>query len=241
MKEYGLIGKILKHSFSPNFFNKKFSVEQIDAKYYAIELEDISLFPKWLQNNNYSGLNVTIPYKESIIPFLDNLDETAAAIGAVNCIQFKNGKRIGFNTDIIGFVHSLKPLLEAHHNAALILGTGGASKAVQVSLRNLNIPFVVVSRTAKENGLNYEQLNESIIEHHKIIINTTPLGMHPDVESLPALPYQYVSKQHLLYDLVYNPSQTAFLSEGKKRGATIKNGLEMLELQALAAWEIWNA
>ncbi len=240
MKEYGLIGKTLKHSFSPQFFNDKFLVQKIDAQYHAFELAEIEHFPALLQQKKLSGLNVTIPYKESIIPFLDTLDQTAAAIGAVNCIQMHKGELKGFNTDIIGFTTSLKPLLASHHNAALVLGSGGASKAVQAGLHSLNIPFQLVSRKAQNGSLSYEQLNEELIEQHKIIINTTPLGMHPNVEMHPQIPYSAISAKHLLYDLVYNPALTSFLAIGKAQGATIKNGLKMLEGQALAAWAIWN-
>ena len=186
------------------------------------------------------GLNVTIPYKETVISFLDELDETAAAVGAVNTIAFSNGKTTGFNTDCYGFEMSLKPFLKSHHHAALVLGTGGAAKAVCFVLKKLGIDFLQVSRTPGTGKISYEKIDQAIINAHKIIINTTPLGMHPNVESLPAIPYQFVSDEHLFYDLVYNPAETAFLKKGKESGAATINGLEMLHLQAAKSWEIWN-
>lgn len=240
MKVYGLIGKTLRHSFSPRFFNNKFSIENIDAVYQAFELPDIHSLAPLLRDEDIAGLNVTIPYKESVTPLMDSLDDTAAMIGAVNCIQVHKGQIRGYNTDIIGFKKSLEPLLRPQHDAALILGTGGASKAVQAALRLLQLPYSTVSRDTSAGDISYEALDERLIREHKLIINTTPLGMYPDVHTLPNLPYESISRQHLLYDLVYNPECTAFLASGRDKGAVIKNGQEMLELQALAAWEIWN-
>ena len=195
-------------------------------------------------SKKWQGLNVTIPYKEQIIPFLNEVDDLATQIGAVNTIQFskKEGQTFlkGFNTDVIGFETTLKPLLQTHHTRALVLGTGGASKAVTYVLTKLNIPYVYVSREAGLNKLGYEELTSEIISTHTLIINTTPLGMFPDSESYPNIPYNAISEKHLLYDLVYNPVKTQFLLQGEARGATIKNGLEMLINQAEAAYEIWN-
>lgn len=240
MKVYGLIGKTLRHSFSPGFFNKKFCIEKIDAEYRAFELADIELSRYLLHDKNIAGLNITIPYKESIIPFLDHLDDTAEMIGAVNCIQMHKGQLKGYNTDIVGFTRSLRPLLRPQHDSALILGTGGASKAVQAGLRLLQIPYSIVSRDPAAGELGYEQLDETMVRKYKVIVNTTPLGMYPNNDTLPSIPYGGITQQHLLYDLVYNPGLTAFLASGQDKGAIIKNGQEMLELQALAAWDIWN-
>jgi shikimate dehydrogenase len=185
-------------------------------------------------------LNVTIPYKEVVIPFLDELSKAAAQVGAVNCIRFKDGKKTGYNTDVIGFTKSLQPLLQPHHNRALILGTGGAAKAVMYALQELAVPYTIVSRQAANGALSYDSLDQATMELHTLIINTTPLGMYPKVDTLPEIPYQYLTSRHLLYDLVYNPAATLFLQRGAAQGATIKNGHEMLILQAEASWEIWH-
>ena len=244
MKQFGIIGFPLSSSFSRNHFNEKFEAEKIDAQYDLFPLENIELFPSLITDKSFSGMNVTIPYKQAVMKYLDGLDETASEIGAVNVIQFKreNGKQKtkGYNTDAIGFENSLLPLLQPHHNKALVLGTGGASKAVAYILKKNNIPFTFVSRSKKEGQYTYEELTQEIIENTPIIINTTPLGMYP-VDSCPDIPYEYISKQHLLYDLVYNPAKTVFLAKGEKQGAAIKNGLDMLYGQAKAAWDIWNA
>ncbi|MFN8285010.1 MAG: shikimate dehydrogenase [Chitinophagales bacterium] len=242
MKQFGLIGYPLSHSFSKGYFTEKFAKENItDCRYDIFPLEKIEDFTELCNTHNkLAGLNVTIPYKEKIIPFLDELDETAANIGAVNTIKFSDHKRIGFNSDAYGFEMSLKPLLKSHHTSALILGTGGASKAVEYVLKKLGIDYQYVSRNKSEKAIAYEEVNDSIIQHSALIINCSPIGMYPNIDSAPDIPYQFLTDNHLLYDLIYNPEETQFLTEGKQRGAQTKNGLEMLYLQAERSWEIWN-
>ncbi|WP_108823198.1 shikimate dehydrogenase [Dysgonomonas sp. Marseille-P4361] len=246
MDIYGIVGNPLAQSFSPRFFNEKFKTENINAEYLKFEIADISLFPKIISSNpNLKGLNVTIPYKEKIIPFLDELEPQAKEIGAINVIKVSNKggktKLIGFNSDLVGFQNSISPLInKTIHKRALILGTGGASKAVAKGLENLNIIYKFVSRTPQEGQLSYDELNKDTFDQYSIIVNASPIGTYPKVEEAPSIPYQYINHNHLLYDLVYNPAETMFLSLGKKQGATTKNGAEMLKLQALAAWEIWN-
>lgn len=242
MKQYGLIGYPLSHSFSKGYFAEKFLKENItDANYDVFPLEKIDDFTALYQNKeNLIGLNVTIPYKQQVIPFLDELDETSANIGAVNTVKFTQGKRIGYNTDAYGFEMSLKPMLQSHHTNALILGTGGASKAVEYVLKKLGISFQYVSRNKSDHTISYEQLDEFIIHNSKLIINSTPIGMYPNVDVAPNIPYNAISEKHLLYDLVYNPEETLFLKKGKEKGAQTKNGLEMLYLQAERSWQIWN-
>lgn len=241
MRHFGLIGFPLSHSFSKKYFSEKFEREQIAGCVYEnYPLASIQLLPPLVQKENIEGLNVTIPYKESVISYLDYLDPAAKKIAAVNCIHFKDGKSTGFNTDILGFERSLKPLLQPHHKQALILGTGGASKAIGYVLSKLSISFHCVSRNKRDDYFTYDDLNEEIIEQHTLIINATPLGTSPDIHHCPDIPYQFLSKEHLLYDLIYNPAETLFLQKGKERGAAIKNGYEMLLLQAEASWEIWN-
>lgn len=249
MKMYGLIGYPLRHSFSSNFFNEKFQKEEIDAEYVNFEIEHIIDLRKILVfNPRLRGLNVTIPYKESVITFLDDISPEAREIGAVNVIKVErksknsNAYRLkGYNTDYIGFKNSIAPLINPdHHKKALILGTGGASKAVCYALDALGIALTYVSRTNQVGALTYDMLTTEEVAENKIIINTTPLGTFPSVEDLPNIPYQAITSHHLLYDLVYNPSETAFLRRGSQMGATIKNGAEMLEIQALAAWNIWS-
>ena len=246
MQKYGLVGYPLKHSFSIGYFNEKFSSEKIEAEYINFEIPDINNFPEIIQANpNLHGLNVTIPYKEKVIPYLDELDKQAAAIGAVNVIKIirnKGGKPklIGYNSDIIGFTQSIQPLLLSHHKKALILGTGGASKAVFHGLKNLGIEAKFVSRTARFGMLTYEELNAEIIKEYTVIVNCTPVGMYPKVDACPDIPYEAITSEHLLYDLLYNPHITLFMKKGEAKGAVTKNGLEMLLLQAFAAWEIWQ-
>ncbi len=240
MKVYGIIGKSLNHSFSPRYFNNKFSGSNIDATYEAFELENVQAFPELMKQKQLAGINVTIPYKEQIIPFLDELDISAKNIGAVNCIQTHKGRWVGYNTDSFGFTRSLQPLLKKQHRQALVLGTGGASKAIQDGLKQLDIPFTLVSRSGRNGTITYAQVQEQILNTHPLIINTTPLGTFPDITAKPGIPYQYLSPAHLLYDLVYNPETTAFLKEGISKGAQVKNGFEMLCLQAEAGWDIWN-
>lgn len=239
---YGLIGKNISYSFSKTYFTSKFKSEHIaGSSYENFDLNTISNFPKlFTQNESIKGLNVTIPYKETIIPFLDNISSKATRIGAVNTIRItKKGKLKGYNTDEYGFRKSLLPLLENHHKKALILGTGGASKAIAFTLKKLHIPYQFVSRK-NNTEYNYESLTEAIIREHQIIINCTPLGTFPKIEEHPNIPYNAITKQHLLYDLIYNPEETTFLHKGKLQGATTCNGLKMLELQAEKAWKIWN-
>jgi shikimate dehydrogenase len=244
MKQFGLIGYPLSHSFSKGYFAAKFAKENIvDCKYDIFPLEKIGDFVGLCNTHkNLVGLNVTIPYKEKIIPFLDELDETAANIGAVNTIKFNNGKKIGYNSDCYGFEMSLKPLLKSHHTQALILGTGGASKAVEYVLKKLGIDYQYVSRTKNDNAISYDELlTTHDLRLTTLIINCSPIGMYPNIHDAPAIPYQFITDKHLLYDLIYNPEETQFLKEGKERGAQTKNGLEMLHLQAERSWQIWNS
>ncbi|HSN62344.1 MAG TPA: hypothetical protein VLR49_15505, partial [Ferruginibacter sp.] len=214
-----------------------------DCFFDLFPLENIYEFPGLIQSQkSLKGLAVTIPYKQTVIPFLDELSAEATEIAAVNCIQFSNGKLKGFNTDVLGFEKSFAPLLKSYHLKALVLGTGGASKAVQYVLNKLGIHFQLVSRIANKSSgiISYDDLNETLLKEFTIIINCSPVGMFPDEAAKPAIPYQYISSQHYLYDLVYKPAETAFLLEGIRKGATIKNGYEMLILQAEANWKIWS-
>lgn len=247
MDTYGLIGYPLKHSFSIGYFNEKFKSESIDAEYVNFEIPHINDFMEVIEENpNLCGLNVTIPYKEQVIPFLDELDSDAAQIGAVNVIKIireHKGKvrLVGYNSDIIGFTQSIQPLLQPHHQKALILGTGGASKAIYHGLKQLGIESVFVSRTHKADGvLTYQELTPEVMAAHTVIVNCTPAGMFPNVDFCPDIPYDRLTPNHLLYDLLYNPSNTLFMKNGEAQGAVVKNGLEMLLLQAFAAWEIWQ-
>lgn len=239
---YGLIGKNISYSFSRGYFNSKFQDEGLSDSFYTnFDIQDIAAFPDILKNNNnIKGFNVTIPYKEQIMPFLDDLDETAREVGAVNTIAIDNGKLIGHNTDYYGFLQSIKPLLQPHHKKALILGTGGASKAVAYVMKLLKINFKFVSRNPKLKQFSYSDINSGILQNYSIIINTTPLGTFPEVSQKPDLPYKQLTPEHLLFDLIYNPEETAFLKEGKKKGALTANGSTMLAQQAEQAWKIWN-
>lgn len=256
MNIYGLIGYPLGHSFSEKYFSEKFEKENIlGCEYNLYPIEKIELLPQLIQENNLlRGLNVTIPYKESVIPFLDELDNTAKGIGAVNCIKItedktgkggivKNKKLTGYNTDVFGFKQSIKPFLEKQHEKALILGTGGASKAVAYVLKEIGIDCYFVSRSKKSNTPNmftYVELNEYIIKAFKLIVNTSPLGTFPNVHEAPEIPYSFISSEHLICDLVYNPPRTEFLKRGEARGAVVLNGLTMLQQQAEEAWRIWQ-
>ena len=246
MRKYGLIGYPLKHSFSSRYFNEKFKAENIDAEYVNFEIPDIiGLIDVLSENTNLGGLNVTIPYKEKVIPYLDELDPDAAKIGAVNVIKFckqskGKDKLIGYNSDIIGFTQSIEPLLQPHHKKALILGTGGASKAIRVGLNKLGLETTFVSRTPKNGQLGYHELTADIMEQYQVIVNCTPVGMYPKVDVCPDIPYDLLTPKHLLYDLLYNPDTTLFMKKGAQHGAQTKNGLEMLLLQAFNAWDIWN-
>lgn len=244
---YGLIGYPLVHSFSRGYFNQKFQSEGIDAEYINFEIDDIGLLMEVIsEHNNLNGLNVTIPYKEQVIPYMDEMDEDAAAIGAVNVIKFLwNDERTdfklkGYNSDVIGFQNSLQPIIKPCHTRALILGTGGAAKAVSQGLRNLGIAPQYVSRTKREGIITYEEITAEIMESHLIIINTTPLGMYPKVDACPPIPYNLLTTDHICYDLLYNPEETLFMRNSTKYGAIAKNGLEMLLLQAFVSWQIWN-
>ena len=244
MKKLGLLGKNIGYSFSRNYFNTKFKEEGIEGafSYENFDLENIEEFPSILKKNiGLFGINVTIPYKELVIPFLDELSEDAAAIGAVNTIKVSpTGKLTGYNTDYYGFVNSLQPLLQNHHKKALILGTGGAAKGVMFGLTKLNIESVYVSRDAKENCISYTQINADTFEEYQIIINCTPLGTSPKTELFPDIPYNFFTSNHIAFDLIYNPEKTVFLQKAENQGALIKNGYEMLVFQAEKAWEIWN-
>ncbi|MGM5469924.1 shikimate dehydrogenase family protein [Flavobacteriaceae bacterium LMO-SS05] len=243
MPKLGLLGKNISYSFSKAHFTKKFADEGLPFTYENFDIEAVSEFPSILKNNpDLVGLNVTIPYKEQIIPYLDSVDKQAKLIGAVNTITFSSsGELKGYNTDSYGFKKSIEPHLKPHHKNALILGTGGASKAVAYALKALDIDFDYVSRMPNNSArYTYSDLTESIIHAHTLLINCTPLGTHPNVNAFPNIPYGGISKNHLLYDLIYNPLQTQFLSFGAAKGAVICNGLNMLEFQAKRAWKIWN-
>ncbi len=258
-KIFGLIGYPLSHSFSKKYFTEKFDKENIqNCEYNLFPIEHINQLPLLITNNPIlGGLNVTIPYKETVIPFLDELDETASAVGAVNCIKIESSNEyqvsrlIGYNTDVFGFRQSIKPFLEIQHERALILGTGGASKAVAYVLKEIGIDCYFVSRNkekvssiknqeTRNKTFLYEELNENMINAFKLIINTSPVGMYPNVNDAPEIPYNFISSSHLLYDLVYNPAETEFLKRGKLQGASTVNGLSMLQQQAEEAWRIWN-
>jgi shikimate dehydrogenase len=246
MKSYGLIGYPLGHSFSRKFFTDKFSAENKQEQYLNFELPSIDqLLPVIGKHPDLAGLNVTIPYKEQVLGFMNRLDPVSETIKAVNTIKIRRDNEgiilEGYNTDVYGFTESLRPLLKPHHRKALILGTGGASKAVKFSLENLNIGWMQVSRAIKgEKCITYDSVDQEIIKEYMVIVNTTPAGTYPDTEAYPPVPYQYLSSQHLLYDLVYNPAETRFLAFGREMGASVKNGYEMLELQAIRSYEIWN-
>ncbi len=246
MRTFGLIGFPLSHSFSKKFFTEKFNNEKIaGCRYELFPLERIEQFVDLLSSQpELHGVNVTIPYKVQVLPFLDEVDDAAKEIGAVNCVHIgrKNAERWikGYNTDAYGFAESLKPLLKNHHKKALIFGDGGAAKAVKYVLNQLQILYLVVTRNPTPDTVLYSAVTENILDEYKLLINTTPLGMSPNFDSCPLIPYQFVTDQHLAYDLVYNPEETKFLSLVKAQGGTIKNGLEMLYLQAERSWYIWN-
>jgi shikimate dehydrogenase len=242
-KRFGLLGRNISYSFSKGYFTDKFKSENIEnCSYENFDIPEITAFSKIIENNSdIFGMNVTIPYKEQVIPYLDKLSKKAAKIGAVNTIKFtKKGKIKGYNTDYYGFMESLKPLLEPHHKKALILGTGGASKGVAFALEELGIDYTFVSRTAKETILSYEQINAATFDEYQIIINSSPVGTSPNTEAFPLIPYEYFTDKHIAYDLIYNPAETQFLKKAKEKGAKTKNGQDMLIFQAEKAWEIWN-
>lgn len=242
MSKYGLLGKNISYSFSKTYFTEKFGKENLLHSYENFDIPAIELLPKILaETDNLKGLNVTIPYKEAVLQFLDELDEDAAKIGAVNTIKISKDKKLkGYNTDHFGFQKSLEAFLPLQKKTALILGTGGASKAVAFTLKNLGFSFKFVSRKPSSNALTYSDLDKAILTDHLLIVNCTPLGTSPNIEACPSIPYQYLTENHLLYDLIYNPAETTFLKQGKKQRARTLNGLNMLEIQAEKAWEIWS-
>ncbi|MEO9211353.1 MAG: shikimate dehydrogenase [Ginsengibacter sp.] len=244
MEVYGLIGLSLRHSFSKKYFSEKFSRYNItDSQYRNFELKDLNIeLPLLKKNPDIKGLNVTIPYKTDVIPFLDELTDECREINACNCIKINNGKWIGYNTDIIGFEKTFAPHLKPNHNKALILGTGGSSNAVAFVMKKLDIDFLKVSRK-KNNGtgiIDYSDISDEVLNEFKIVVNTTPVGMFPNMNEYPPLPYESVSTQHYFFDLIYNPSKTLFLSLAEKHGAFIENGDKMLSIQAEESWDIWN-
>ena len=248
MTTYGLIGYPLGHSFSRKFFTEKFEKEGIDAQYLNFEIPSIEEFPEVIKNHpELRGLNVTIPYKQQVMQYLDDISEEAKAIGAVNVVKCQlstvncQPHLTGYNSDVIGFVESIKPLLQPHHKKALILGTGGASKAIRYGLeKKLGLETLFVSRSAREGMITYEEVTAEVLKEYEVIVNCSPVGMFPHMDECPALPYEAMNENNLLYDLVYNPLETLFMKKGAAQGATVKNGLEMLHLQAIASWEFWE-
>ena len=240
---FGLVGKDISYSFSKGYFAKKFEdLALADHTYENFDLQSISQFKELVHNSKtLKGLNVTIPYKEEVIPFLTSLNKKAKKIGAVNTIRFTKKGLKGYNTDAYGFNKSIQPLLNKNHTKALILGTGGASKAIAYVFKELKIKYKFVSRSPKKKQFSYDDLDQKILSKFTVIVNCTPLGTHPDIEQKPAIPYQHLNENHLLFDLIYNPEKTAFLQEGETKGATICNGYSMLELQAEKSWKIWNS
>ena len=242
-KRFGLLGRNISYSFSKGYFTEKFNSENfVGCTYENFDIPEITAFTEVIKDTlDLKGLNVTIPYKEAVIPFLDKLSKKAALIGAVNTIKItKKGKLKGYNTDYYGFKKSLEPLLQPHHKKALILGTGGASKGVAFALDELDITYTFVSREAKENGIDYNRINATTFDNYQIIINATPVGTSPNVDAFPLIPYEFFTEKHIAYDLIYNPAETQFLKKAKQHGAQIKNGLDMLIFQAEKAWKIWN-
>lgn len=243
MRQFGLIGYPLSHSFSKKYFTGKFSEEGIsNCNYELYPISSIDQFPQLLKDvDGLEGVNVTIPYKEDVLPFLHHQSAAVREIGACNCIKIKDGELTGYNTDVLGFRQSIEPFLQPHHQQALVLGTGGAAKAVVWVLKQLGIGYKYVSRKNDADMLRYEDLDEAVMQQYQLVINTTPLGMQPNVHDKPSLPYQYITNHHLCYDLVYNPAKTAFLQLAEERGAAIKNGGDMLVIQAEESWKIWNS
>jgi shikimate dehydrogenase len=239
---YGLIGYPLSHSFSKRYFTEKFEKENIaGCRYELFPIKSVNDLRNIIHNNpTLCGLNVTIPYKETVIPFLHNMTDAVHQIGACNCIQIFDGKLTGYNTDVIGFEKMILPYLKPYHSKALILGTGGAAKAVAWVFNKLGLEYIYVSRDAGMNKISYSDIDASLMDAHKIVVNTTPLGMAPNTEGVPEIPFDYISSEHLFIDLIYNPAKTRFLSIAEQKGATIVNGMEMLIIQAEEAWKIWN-
>lgn len=242
MRRFGLIGYPLSHSFSPDYFSSKFEKEGFfDCYYEAFPIKSVEELPLLLTNNpDLEGLNVTIPYKKEVIPFLKWSTEAVKQTGACNCIKIKNGELAGHNTDVTGFENSLLINLTSTHDKALILGTGGAAAAVKYVLKKLGIDFLFVSRNKTDKTVTYSEISREIVDNYKLIINASPSGMYPDVNNCPDIPYRYLTNEHYLYDLIYNPAQTLFLKKGAKKGATTKNGSDMLIIQAEESWKIWN-
>lgn len=245
MDKYGLIGYPLGHSFSKSYFNEKFENEGINAEYINFEIPTLDSLPEILASNpELKGLNVTIPYKEKVISYLDSISPEARAIGAVNVIRVDHKGNDtylkGFNSDVIGFTKSIEPLLERFHKKALILGTGGASKAINFGLKSLGLETVFVSRFERPGTIQYSQITPDIIQEYNVIVNCTPCGMYPHIDECPQLPYEAMTSKNILYDLLYNPDETLFMKKGAQHGATVKNGLEMLLLQAFASWGFWH-
>lgn len=242
MRYFGLLGYPLSHSFSQKYFTDKFIAEGItDCVYENFSVPAIAVFQTILANKPaLEGFNITIPYKREVLAFLDSATDSVNKMGACNCVKITNGKLVGYNTDIVGFKQSLLPFLKHYHQKALILGTGGASSAVEYVLNELSIPYQFVSRVATATAISYESLGAEMLQTHKLIVNTTPLGMYPNMQDRPAIPYELLTPEHHLFDLIYNPAETKFLAEGKRMGASIQNGLEMLVLQAEESWRIWN-
>ena len=239
---FGLLGKNIGYSFSVGYFAKKFkSLNLEDYEYVNFDIPSIEDFPNIIKDNpNLKGMNVTIPYKEAVMPYLDKISKKAQRIGAVNTIKFtKSGKLKGYNSDYYGFKKSLRPLLEPHHKKALILGTGGASKGVAFALEELGLTYTFVSREATDESIGYNLVNSTTFDNHQIVVNCTPLGTSPNVDAFPPIPYEYFTSKHIAHDLIYNPEETIFLKKAKKNGAKIKNGLEMLRYQVEKSWRIW--
>jgi len=241
MRLFGLIGFPLTHSFSRNYFSRKFEEEGLtDCRYELFSIPSIIEIAEVLSSPGLQGLNVTIPYKQKVLPYLDSVENLPAGLDACNCIQIVNGQLIGFNTDVMGFERSFVSLILPHDRRALVLGSGGASRAIQFVLGKLGIDCRIISRAAGEGRLAYSDLNEDVMAQHSIIINTTPVGTYPAMNDSPLIPYDLITKQHYLFDVVYNPGESVFLAKGKEKGARIKNGYEMLEIQAEESWKIWN-
>ena len=245
MDKYGIIGHPLGHSFSKNYFNEKFHDEGIDAEYINFDIQNIGNLPEVLATNpELKGLNVTIPYKEKVLSYLDYISVEARAIGAVNVIRVEHkGNNVllkGYNSDVIGFTRSIEPILEKFHRKALVLGTGGASKAVSYGLRSLGLETLLVSRFERPGTIQYKDITPDVVREYKVIVNCTPCGMYPNYEECPELPYEALDSHNLLYDLIYNPDETLFMKKGREQGALTKNGIEMLLLQAFASWDFWN-
>jgi len=246
MDKYGLIGYPLGHSFSISYFNQKFADENIDASYENFEISTVDALPEIIATNpELRGLNVTIPYKEKVISYLDTLSPEARAIGAVNVIKVsRDGNSVklkGYNSDVIGFTKSIEPMLERFHKKALILGTGGASKAINFGLKSLGLETVFVSRFQRPGTIQYKDVTPGVVKEYNVIVNCTPCGMYPHTEECPDIPYDALDSHNILYDLIYNPDKTLFMRKGEEHGANVKNGLEMLLLQAFASWEFWHS